>query len=41
MYTPEFHGYHTVILLSDLEFVALISQMRDAIGLVVGWFVIN
>ena len=23
MYTPEFHSYHTVILLSDLDFAAL------------------
>ena len=23
MYTPEFHSYYSVILLSDLDFVAL------------------
>ena len=26
MYTPEFHSYHTVILLSDLYFVALNNE---------------
>ena len=26
MYTPEFHNYHTVILLSDLDFVALNNE---------------
>ena len=26
MYTPEFHSYHTVILLSDLDFVALDNE---------------
>ena len=26
MYTPEFHSYHTVILLSDLDFVAITNE---------------
>ena len=26
MYTPEFHTYHTVKLLSDLDFVALDNE---------------
>ena len=26
MYTPEFHSYHTVIMLSDLDFVALSNE---------------
>ena len=26
MYTPEFHSDHTVILLSDLDFVALDNE---------------
>ena len=26
MHTPEFHSYHTVILLSDLDFVALNNE---------------
>ena len=28
MYTPEFHSYHTVILLSDLDFVALDNEHK-------------
>ena len=26
MHIPEFHSYHTVILLSDLDFVALNNE---------------
>ena len=26
MYTPELHSYHTVILVSDLDFVALNNE---------------
>ena len=26
MYTPEFHSYHTVIMLTDLDFVALDNE---------------
>ena len=26
MHTPEFHSYHSVILLSDLDFVALNNE---------------
>ena len=42
MYTPEFHSYHTaVILLSDLDFVALNTEhiflrWRQALAKIVG-----
>ena len=26
MYTPEFHSYHTVVLLSDLDFFTLVNE---------------
>ena len=31
MHTPEFHSYHTAILLSDVDFVALNEDILDEV----------